>query len=38
VLAAGWGVVRLGERDRAEWRLGGAGCIAAGAILLALGG
>jgi uncharacterized membrane protein len=38
VLAAGWGVLRLGERDRAGWRLGGAGCIAAGAILLALGG
>jgi drug/metabolite transporter (DMT)-like permease len=38
VLAAGWGVLRLGERDGAAWRLGGAGCIAAGAILLAVGG
>jgi drug/metabolite transporter (DMT)-like permease len=38
VLAAGWGVLRLGERDRAAWRLAGAGCIAAGAILLAAGG
>jgi drug/metabolite transporter (DMT)-like permease len=38
VLAAGWGVVRLGERDGAGWRLAGAGCIAAGAILLAAGG
>jgi drug/metabolite transporter (DMT)-like permease len=38
VLAAGWGVVRLGERDGTAWRLGGAACIAAGAILLAVGG
>ena len=38
VLAAAWGVLRLGERDGAAWRLGGAGCIAAGAILLAVGG
>lgn len=38
VLAAGWGVLRLGERDGAAWRLGGAGCIATGAILLAAGG
>lgn len=38
VLAAGWGVLRLGERDGAAWRLAGAGCIAAGAILLAVGG
>ena len=38
VLAAGWGVLRLGERDGAAWRLGGAGCIATGAILLAVGG
>jgi drug/metabolite transporter (DMT)-like permease len=38
VLAAGWGVLRLGERDGAAWRLAGAACIAAGAILLAVGG
>ena len=38
VLAAGWGVIRLGERDGAAWRMGGAACIAAGAILLAVGG
>lgn len=38
VLAAAWGVLRLGERDGAAWRLAGAGCIAAGAILLAVGG
>jgi drug/metabolite transporter (DMT)-like permease len=38
VLAAGWGVIRLGERDGAAWRLAGAGSIAAGAILLAAGG
>ena len=38
ILAAGWGVLRLGERDGAAWRLVGAGCIAAGAILLAVGG
>ena len=38
VLAAGWGVLRLGERDGAAWRLAGAACIAAGAILLAAGG
>ena len=38
VLAAAWGVLRLGEREGAAWRLAGAGCIAAGAILLAAGG
>jgi len=38
VLTAGWGVLRLGERDGAAWRLAGAGCIGAGAILLAAGG
>jgi drug/metabolite transporter (DMT)-like permease len=38
VLAAGWGVLRLGERDGAAWRLAGAACIATGAILLAVGG
>jgi uncharacterized membrane protein len=38
VLAAGWGILRLGERDGAAWRLAGAGCIAVGAILLAAGG
>jgi len=38
VLAAGWGVLRLGEREGAAWRLAGAACIAAGAILLAVGG
>lgn len=38
VLATGWGVLRMGERDGAAWRLAGAACIAAGAILLALGG
>ena len=37
VLAAGWGVIRLGERDGAALRLGGAAAIAAGAILLATG-
>jgi hypothetical protein len=30
--------LRLGERDGAAWRLAGAACIAAGAILLAVGG
>jgi drug/metabolite transporter (DMT)-like permease len=38
VLAAGWGVLILHERERAAWRLAGAGCVAAGSILLALGG
>jgi uncharacterized membrane protein len=38
VLAAGWGILRLGERDGAVWRRAGAGCIAVGAILLAAGG
>jgi hypothetical protein len=38
VLAAAWGVFALGERDRAGLRLGAAGTIAAGAILLAVGG
>ena len=37
VLAAGWGVLRLGERDGAAWRLCGAAGIAAGAIMLAVG-
>jgi len=30
LLAAGWGVLRLGERDGAAWRLAGAACIATG--------
>lgn len=38
VLAAGWGVARLRERDGALARLGGATAIAAGAALLALAG
>jgi uncharacterized membrane protein len=38
VLAAAWGVFALGERERAGLRLGAAGTIAAGAILLAVGG
>jgi uncharacterized membrane protein len=37
VLAAGWGVFRLGEREGGAWRLAGAASIAAGAILLAAG-
>ena len=38
VLAAAWGVVALGERDHAAWRIGGAVAVAAGAMLLAVGG
>ncbi len=38
VLAAGWGVLRMGEREGAAWRLAGAASIALGAILLAVGG
>jgi uncharacterized membrane protein len=38
VLAAGWGILHLGEREGAAWRLAGAGFIATGAILLAAGG
>jgi uncharacterized membrane protein len=38
VLAAAWGVFALGERERAGLRLGAAGTVAAGAILLAVGG
>jgi drug/metabolite transporter (DMT)-like permease len=37
VLAAAWGVVALGERDHAGWRLGGAVAVALGAVLLAVG-
>lgn len=36
VLAAAWGVIRLGERDGAARRLVGAALIAGGAILLAI--
>jgi drug/metabolite transporter (DMT)-like permease len=36
VLAAGWGVLRLGERSRLGLRLGGAGLIAAGVVLVAV--
>ncbi len=38
ILAAAWGVIALGERERAGWRLAGAGAVAVGAILLAAGG
>ncbi len=38
ILAAAWGVIALGERERAGVRLGAAGAVAAGAILLAVGG
>jgi drug/metabolite transporter (DMT)-like permease len=38
VLAAAWGVVALGERDHAAWRVGGAVAVAVGAMLLALSG
>jgi uncharacterized membrane protein len=38
VLAAAWGVVALGERDRAGVRLTAAGAVALGAILLAASG
>ncbi len=37
VLAAVWGVVALGERTRAGWRIAGGVAVAAGAILLAVG-
>ena len=37
VLAAGWGVFRLGERSGAWLRLGGAASIVAGAALVAIG-
>jgi hypothetical protein len=36
VLAAGWGVLRLGEREGAGLRLSGAAAIAAGVVLLAV--
>ncbi len=36
VLAAAWGVIRLGERDGAARRLAGAALIAVGAIVLAI--
>lgn len=38
ILAAAWGVIVLGERDRAGVRLAAAGAVAVGAILLAIGG
>jgi len=38
ILAAAWGVIALRERERAGVRLGAAGAVAAGAILLAAGG
>lgn len=38
ILAAAWGVIALGERDRAAIRLAAAGAVAGGAILLAVGG
>lgn len=38
ILAAAWGVVALGERDRAGIRLAAAGAVAVGAILLAASG
>lgn len=38
ILAAAWGVVALGERDRAGTRLAAAAAVAAGAILLAASG
>lgn len=38
ILAAAWGVMVLGERDRAGVRLVAAGAVAVGAILLAVGG
>ena len=37
VLAAGWGVLALGEREHAVRRIGGAAAVAVGAILLAIG-
>lgn len=38
ILEAAWGVIALGERDRAGVRLAAAGAVAVGAILLAVGG
>ena len=38
ILAAAWGVIALGERERAVVRLAAAGAVAVGAILLAIGG
>jgi uncharacterized membrane protein len=38
ILAAAWGVVVLGERDRAGVRLAAAAAVGVGAILLAVGG
>ncbi len=38
ILAAAWGVVALGERDRAGVRLAAAAAVAVGAVLLAWGG
>ncbi len=38
ILAAAWGVIALGERERAALRLTAAGAVAVGAILLAIGG
>ena len=38
ILAAAWGVIALGERDRAGVRLGAAAAVAAGAILLVASG
>lgn len=38
ILAAAWGVIALRERERAGVRLGAAGAVAAGAILLATSG
>ena len=38
ILAAAWGVVALGERDRAGVRLLSATAVAVGAVLLAVGG
>jgi len=37
ILVALWGVLRLGERDKALLKLGGAGAVLAGAALLAVG-
>ena len=38
ILAAAWGVIALGERDRAGIRLTAAAAVGLGAILLAVGG
>jgi drug/metabolite transporter (DMT)-like permease len=38
IMAALWGVVALGERERAAARLAAATAVAAGAVLLAIGG